>query len=270
MKTEIFDIHGKKGKSIELPKAFSEKIREDLVYKALEAGKTQQPYSPSLVAGKQHSASGKIIRRRHVWKSGYGRGASRVPRKVLSRKGSQFNWVAAEISSVRGGRRAHPPKTIKMVNTKKINKKEMMVALKSALAATTSKKEVAKRYERLTEKELGKIPFIVESKITSLKVQEFLSSLKKILGENLFPIAMKNKKVRSGKGKLRGRKYKKSAGALIVTGDKEKIKGSSFDVKNVNGLGISDLAMGGLGRLTIYTEEAIKELDKKFTGGKSQ
>jgi len=264
MKTEIFDIEGKKGKSIELPKAFSGKIREDLVYKALEAGKTMQPYAPSLVAGKQHSASGKIIRRRHVWKSGYGRGASRVPRKTLSRKGSQFNWVAAEISSVRGGRRAHPPKTIKMVNTKKINKKEMNVALKSALAATISKKDIANRYERLTEKELTRIPFVVESKITSLKVKEFISSLEKILGENLFSIAIKNKKIRAGKGKLRGRKYKKSAGVLIVTGKKEKIKGSSFDVKNMNSLGIDDLARGGLGRLTIYTETAIKEIGEKI------
>lgn len=264
MKIEIFNVQGKKEKSMELPKVFSEKIREDLVYKALEAGKSQQPYAPSLVAGKQHSASGKIIHRRHVWKSGYGRGASRVPRKVLSRRGSQFNWVGAEVASTRGGRRAHPPKTISMINTKKINKKEMKIALKSALSATANKKEISNKYETLTEKDIRESPFVIESNFTSLKVKEFISGLKKILGDNLFSVALKNKKVRAGKGKLRGRKYKKSAGVLIVTGSKENVKGSLFDVKNVNNLGISDLAKGGLGRLTIYTEGAIKEIGERF------
>jgi len=80
MKTKILDIEGKEKGSIELPECFSENIREDIVSRVLEAKKTMQPYAPSPVAGKQHSARGKIIHRRHVWKSGYGRGASRVPR----------------------------------------------------------------------------------------------------------------------------------------------------------------------------------------------
>jgi hypothetical protein len=53
MKTKILDINGKKTKDIELPKYFSGAIREDVVAKVLEARKTQQPYSPSPVAGKQ-------------------------------------------------------------------------------------------------------------------------------------------------------------------------------------------------------------------------
>jgi len=85
--------------------------------------KSQQPYAPSPVAGKQHSASGKIRHRRHVWKSHYGQGISRIPRKSVSRRGDRFNWIGAEISSTRGGRRAHPPKILSMINTKKITKK---------------------------------------------------------------------------------------------------------------------------------------------------
>ena len=50
-----------------------------------------------------------------------------------------------------------------------------------------------------------KLPIIVESKITGLKTKEVLSSLKKILG-NLYSVALQKKKVRSGKGKSRGRK----------------------------------------------------------------
>ena len=265
MKTEILSVEGKKTKSIELPKVFSEKIREDLVFKILEAKKTVQPYSPSPVAGKQHSASGKLIRRRKVWKSGYGRGSSRVPRKALSRRGSQFNWVGAEVASTRGGRRAHPPKTIAMINVKKMNKKEMALALKSALAATTNKKYVSQRYKNLNEKNLEKFPFVVEDKLTKLKVKELVQSMKNIVGESIFPVAVKTKSVRAGKGKMRGRKYKKNAGVLIVTGNKEKIKTNAFDTKGVKNLGIADLAKGGLGRLVIYTEAAIRELGEKFT-----
>jgi len=84
--------------------------------------------------------------------------------------------------------------------------------------------------------------------------------LKKILGEDLFEIAQKSKNVRAGKGKMRGRKYKKSAGILIVIGENEKLKTKSFDVVNVKTLGVNDLAKGGLGRLVIYSEEAIKFL----------
>ncbi len=260
MKTKIHDISGRKTREIELPGIFSQPIREDLVARILESKKIQQPYAPSLVAGKQHSASGKWIHRRHVWKSQYGRGWSRIPRKIMTRRGSQFSGVGAEVASTRGGRRAHPPKIISMINTSKINKKEMKTAMASALSATADKRIIASKYERLTEKDIESLPLVVESKIVSLKTKELLASLKKILGKKLFEVALKKKKIRSGKGKSRGRKYKSSAGFLIVTGNKEKLKTKSIETKKIGNLGISDLAKGGLGRLTIYTENAIKEL----------
>jgi large subunit ribosomal protein L4e len=264
MKAEILSIDGKKAKDIELPEFFSSFVRADLISKFLEARKTRQPYSPSPVAGKQHAASGKVVHRRHVWRSGYGRGMSRVPRKIMTRKGSQFNWVGAEVSAMRGGRRAHPPKVIAMINTNKINKKETKMAFISALSATANKKQVSLKYQTIDEKDLMKLPLIVESKITKLKAKELLNSIKKIMGEKLFEISIRNKEVRSGKGKSRGRKYKINAGVLIVTGKDEKIKTTAFTVKAVQNLGISDLASGGPGRLTIYTEQAVKELGEKL------
>jgi large subunit ribosomal protein L4e len=261
MKTKILDIHGKEKGNIELPKCFSENIREDIVAKVLEAKKSMQPYAPSLVAGKQHAAKGKVVHRRHVWRSGYGRGASRVPRKIFSRRGSQFNWEAAEVPFARGGMRAHPPKVLGHINTLKINKKEFRLAFLSALSATANEKWVAKKYS--TIEKVKELPIIIENKITSLKIKELLSSLRKILGENLFNVAVKKKSVRAGKGKLRGRKYKSTAGMLFVIGNKEKLKVNSFDVRKVKNLGIKDLAQGGLGRLTMYTESAIKELGER-------
>ena len=261
MKAQLLSIEGKKIKDIELPEEFSEKIREDIVSKILEARKTKQPYSPSPVAGKQHAAKGKVVHRRHVWRSGYGRGASRVPRKIFSRRGSQFNWEAAEVPFARGGMRAHPPKVISMINTSKINKKELKIAFASALSATANSKKITEKYSRLNE--IKNVPYVVEGKIVSLKTKQLLESLNKILGKDVFEVALRKKSVRAGQGKKRGRKYKSSAGMLFVTGNKEKLKTNAFEIKNVKNLSVVDLAKGGVGRLTVYTENAIKELGER-------
>ena len=149
MKADGFNSEGKKTKQIELPKVFSERIRDDIVSRILEGKKIKQPYAPSVMAGNWHSAAGILSHRRHVWKSDRGKGLSRLPRKIMSRRGSQFNWEGATAPHARGGRRAHPPKILKMLNRKKFNKKEMALALKSALAATANKKTVAKKYARI-------------------------------------------------------------------------------------------------------------------------
>jgi len=264
MKAALLNIQGKEKAKIDLPKCFSGKIREDIVNKVLEAKKRKQLYGPSPMAGKQASASGKLVHRRHVWKSQYGRGMSRVPRKKMSRRGTQFNWVGAVSPNTRGGRRTHPPKTTSMINTLKINKKEIRLALISALTATTDSKIITQRYEKLENKKIKNLPLIVESKLIDLKAKELIESLKKILGEDLFKIALQKKSVRSGKGKLRGRKYKKTAGLLLVIGEKEKLKTNAFEIINSKKLGTSNLAKGGIGRLTLYTQEAIKNLGEKF------
>jgi len=261
MKTKILTTDGKSKGDINLPKSFSVKVREDIVQKVLEILKTIQPYGPNPRAG-NYSASGKIKHHRHVWKSQYGRGMSRIPRKIFSRKGSQFNWEGATIPSTRGGRRAHPPKPISMINTKRINKKELQIAFESALSATANRIFIEKKYGRI-EKFDKEIPFVVESKMVSLKTKEVLKGLKNILGEKVFDVAIKKKGIRAGIGKLRGRKYKKTAGMLLVVGEKEKLKTGSFDVVNVKNLGVNDLANGGVGRLTVYTENAIKFLGER-------
>jgi large subunit ribosomal protein L4e len=270
MKTKILDVHGKEKSNIDLPKCFSGKVREDVVAKVLESKKVKQPFSPSPVAGKQHSASGLLKHHRKVWKSSYGRGMSRIPRKIMTRKGSQFNWVGAEVSNTRGGRRPHPPKILSMINLRKINKKEQKIAIESALSATINEKYLIKKYETLKNSKIEKLPFIVETKFATLKAKELVSSLKKILGENLFGLAIQKKSVRSGRGKLRGRKYKSNAGMLLVVGNDEKLKTTAFDVVKVKKLGVNDLAKGGLGRLTVYTENAINDLENKFSEKKKE
>ncbi len=266
MKTDILDISGKKIKILEVPRFFSEKPRLDFISTVLYVKKTKQPYGPSLVAGKQYSASGRIVHRRHVWMSGYGRGTSRIPRKIMSQVGSQYQGVGAEIASTVGGRRAHPPKPFSMINTKKLNKKILKNALISALSSTANERLITKKYSKLSKEKITNLPIVVESKITSLKTKDFLKSLKAILGEKILEVSIPIKKVRSGKGKRRGRMYKENAGAILVVGNDETVKSSVLETKKANNVSVIDLAKGGPGRIAIYTEKAINDLQKRLEG----
>ena len=96
--------------SIELPKQFNEEIRSDLIRRAYLTilSNSRQPYGAKEDAGMR--ASAKLSRRRRDYKGSYGFGISRVPRKVLSRRGTRFFWVGAVAPGMVSGRKAHPPK----------------------------------------------------------------------------------------------------------------------------------------------------------------
>ena len=140
MKTKLLRVDGSEGKEIQLPRQFSHKIREDIVARAILTEISIQPYAPFIDAGK--GSSGKMRHRRHRWGSHYGRGISRVPRKSLWRRGTQFYWVGATAPSTRGGRRAHPPKIEQFLKKVKINKKEKNIALAIAISATANKDKI--------------------------------------------------------------------------------------------------------------------------------
>lgn len=253
MKAQLYDVKGKKKKEVELPAIFNQKVRADIVAKYFESEKLIQPYNPGLESGKRHSASGTISHQRHRWGGHYGKGISRVPRKTMWRRGTQFFWIGAEVASVRGGRRAHPPKGIG--KEKKINKKEVKLAYDSAFAATAHLDFVAKRYESLDEKSI-KVPVIIEN-VEKMKTKEAIAMFKEIFGKT-FELVMKRKTARAGRGSRRGRKYKMNAGLLLVKANDEKIKMKGVDVKSVDEVMIADLYP--LGRLTAYTEKALVEL----------
>lgn len=259
MKSAILSQSGKKGE-IEMPDFFREKIREDIAQKFFEASKEIQPYGPNPESGKHHSASGNLSHSRRLWKTAYGKGISRVPRKIMWRRGDHFYWIGAETSGTRGGRQAHPPKVAHFQIEKKINKKEKEIAIKSAFSATANPEMLKKRYSSLKEEKIEfNVPLIISSDILKLKTKEFFKFLEKILGQ-AYSLALKQKTQRAGKGKMRGRRYKENAGLLLVIGEKEEMKISGIEVRKISDLEISDLFP--LGRLTCYTEQAIKELSE--------
>lgn len=214
-------------------------------------------YSTFEEAGKRHSASGTISHRRHKWKGHYGKGISRVPRKKMWRRGTQFFWIGAEVSSAKGGRVAHPPSGLRRY--RKINSKEKILAINSALASTAKASFITKRYSSLAkEKSVPQAPFVIEA--LPQKTSSLSSSLKKIFG-TIYSLVFKEKSVRAGKGKGRGRKYKSTSGLLIITGKDEKAKFSGVDIRPINAIRMADVYP--LGRLTLYTKKAIEELGGK-------
>jgi large subunit ribosomal protein L4e len=266
MKIQILDINGKKKSEI-TTNLFEEPIREDLIFKVIESERSKHPNAPRFEAGMARSASGIQRKRRHVWKTDRGRGLSRIPRKIMWRRGTQFSWEGAIIPSAKGGRRAHPPK--KSIILKKINKKELIKALLSGLTYTNSDKELKKKYFSLKDKQITlKLPLVVEEKILELKTKDFLSSLKKILGD-LYNISIKKKSIRAGIGKLRGRKYKSNSGLLLVIGKNERKKIKGIEIINSNELMVTNLADNGA-RLVMFTENAIKDLEKILIDNESK
>jgi large subunit ribosomal protein L4e len=179
MKGMILTITGEKKGEIELPKFFEEPVRKDLIKRMyeVELSLSRQPYGTDPRAGKEVSASGKLHRARHQWKGTYGYGISRVPRKIMTRRGNRFNWVGAFAPGTRGGRAAHPPKAEKIWK-KKINKKEKMIALKSAICANKH--------------------IIVENKIEDIKKTKEMKKIIEKLCNNPKAILISSKKVNAG------------------------------------------------------------------------
>lgn len=256
MKSILYDLSGKKKSEIELPSTFSNIIREDIALKYFEAEKfwLRQAYSTYDEAGKRHSASGTISHMRHTWKGHYGKGISRLPRKTMSRRGTQFFWIGAEVSNTRGGRVAHPP--VGIYANRKINQKEKIIALNSAFSATFSDSFIKRRYSSLNDSK-DKINSAVIESIPE-KTKLLIESVKNIFGNS--SVLMKKREVRAGKGKSRGRKYKSSAGLLILTGKDEKVRGSVFDILPVKEVKMRDIYP--LGRITLYTKKAIDEISE--------
>ena len=255
VKAIVIGFEGNKTKEIVLPSVFNSAIRNDVITKVFECTKKQQPYGAYVIAGKQ-AASSKQSHRRHKYKTLYGHGVSRIPRKVMTRRGESFYWRGAFIPGTVGGRAAHPPKPIK--RKIKINDKERKFAIKGAIAATASKETIKKKYKTL--KIPPNLPIIIDSSILNQKSKDIIKLFSKLLNKKI----KSEKKVRAGKGKRRGRKYKKESRALLVISQKEKatkLKNFGLDIFKIGQLNISVLAPGGEpGRITIWTEKAVEEL----------
>ena len=254
-KINIYDLDGKKKGLIDKPEIFSVNPRKDLIQMANNVfqSKNKQAQGRDRDAGLKNISEG--------WGTGYG--MSRAPR----RKGSGFptSRHVGRVPFAKGGRRTHPIKSEKVVK-KKINKKTNKASIISAISASGNKLWVKKRGHKIDK--IPEFPLVVDDKIQTIKKTETIYSALCNLGfeEELFRIK-KSRKIRSGKGKARGRKYKFKKGILIIIKDDFGIVKASrnipgTDIIKLENISINNLAPGGvLGRFVLWSQSAFNELN---------
>nr|AJS12862.1 50S ribosomal protein L4P, large subunit ribosomal protein L4e [uncultured archaeon] len=270
MKLKIMSISGAEAGETDLPSQFSEPIRTDLIKKAGLAvqNNKRQAYGPYKEAGQRHAV--RISKRRRDYKASYGKGISRVPRKTLSRRGSQFFWAGANAPGMVGGRRAHPPK-VETVFGWKLNTKERKKAIRSAMSAVMINEIVMKRGHLVPKN----YPFLVSEDLEKInKTKKLIEALNKLGFEDEINRTSKPG-IRAGKGKLRGRKKITKKSLLLVVSDINDISKAvsnvpGVDAINVKKLNADVLAPGGhVGRATLFTVKAIDEIKRgMFTSQK--
>jgi large subunit ribosomal protein L4e len=149
------------------------------------------------------------------------------------------------------------------VLVEKINKKEKKKALFSAVAATISPEIVKSRGHVFT----GELPLIMTDAFGQLaRTSEVIAALTAVGVYGDVERAKFSKKVRPGRGKMRGRRLKQRKSLLIVTAD-DPLKAASnlpgVDAVSVAQLNCEMLAPGTMpGRLTLWTVGAVRKLEE--------
>jgi len=217
----------------------------------------RQAYAVSKYAGHQTSAES--------W--GTGRAVARIPR--VAGGGTHRSGQGAFGNMCRGGRMFAPTKTWRRWH-RKISVNQRRFALVSALAATAIPALVLARGHRIDQ--VPEVPLVVDNKVldTIDKTSKAISFLKNI---NAFADVEKvkdSRKVRTGKGKLRNRRYVQRRGPLLVYNQTSPLVKAfrnipGVELASVTRLNLLDLAPGGhLGRFVIWTKDAFEQLDKLY------
>jgi len=255
--TKIFDLNGKAVDKVKVPKVFKTPLRPDVIKRAVIALQSRgfQPQGRDPLAGK----------RRSVESLGAGHGISRFPRL---RAGGQRSTFA--VGTV-GGRAAYPPVAEKRI-VKRIPRKERLLAIRSALAATASKETVTTRGH--IAEDVRDFPLVVVDDIQDLKKTSDVEKAFIKLGvwPDIYRVK-ESQKERAGRGKTRGRRMKHAVGPLLVISENKGVAQAArnllgVDVSTVNNLNAELLAPGTHpGRLTVWTKSAFEKLDEIFVGG---
>lgn len=253
---KVFDLEGKKVGRVRLPPIFKTPARPDVIKRAVVAIQSHrfQPQGRDVFAGKRTTAESR----------GTGLGIARVAR--VKGRGQRAAFIPFAV----GGRATHPPVVEKKIR-KKIPRKEMRLALRSAVAATASKEIVASRGHMVDD--VPDFPLVVVDEIQGLKKTKEVEEAFIHIGvwPDIFRVK-ESRKVRAGKGKMRGRKMKQAVGPLLVIAKNEGIAEAArnlpgVDIASVDNLNVELLAPGTHpGRLTVWTSSAFEKVDKLFGG----
>ncbi len=252
----VFNLNGERIGEVKLPSIFDMEVRPDTIRRTYLSQLTAriQPQGRDPLAGLRTSAES--------W--GAGHGVARVPR-VKGRGYPAASRAARAVMTV-GGAKTTAPRSWKVI-WERVNKKERRLAILSAIAAT-GRIDLVKARHRV---DLDHVPLVVTDDLEGIsKTSELYSLLLKLgLKDELDRTKRRFKKIRAGRGKMRGRVRQRARGPLIIYLNEgspvaraaRNIPG--VDVVALRNLSVIHLAPGGVpGRLTLWTEGALRSLEE--------
>jgi large subunit ribosomal protein L4e len=261
MDAKLVGLDGKDEGRVALPGQFSEEYRPDLIRRAFlsERSFSYQPKGNYPRAGMNHTAE--YYGRRHAWRQTINTGRSRLPREKIP--GGRSGRVLT-VPQATHGPRAHPPKPYKIIR-ERINIKEKHYALRSAIAATTSKELVVARGHKVAD--ALSLPLVVDNSFEQLSKAKVARKTFDILGVGAdLERAHDARTRRSGRARLRRGGYRTPSSVLVVVGEDKGIWKAArsipgVDVVSVDKLTVELLCPGGnAGRLTVWTKHALERL----------
>jgi len=168
----------------------------------------------------------------------------------------------------RGGGMFCPTKTWRRWH-RRVNVTQKRHAVATALAASALPPLVMARGHRIGE--VPELPLVVSDGAEGIqKTKEALELLKKLGCEEELTKVGDSKKVRSGKGKMRNRRYTMRRGPLVVYGEDSGIVRAmrnipGVETSSVDSLNLLQVAPGGnFGRFIIWTESAFAKLSQIY------
>jgi len=238
-----------------LPAVFVAPIRPDIVHFVHTniAKNHRQAYAVSPGAGHQHSAES--------W--GTGRAVARIPR--VSGGGTSRAGQAAFGNMCRAGRMFAPNKTWRRWH-RAVNTNQKRFAVASALAASALPGLVFGRGHQIEQ--VPELPLVVDTAVESLKkTKQAIAALKSVGAYDDVIKAKDSRKLRCGKGKMRGRRHVQRRGPLVVYADDAGLVSAfrnlpGVELAHVDRLNLLQLAPGGhLGRFVIWSRSAFARLN---------
>merc|ERR1712088_207712 len=251
----VYDEAGNAAAQMAAPAVFKAPIRHDIVnfvHTNLRKN-ARQAQGVKKIAGEQTSAES--------W--GTGRAVARIPR--VRGGGTHRSGQAAFGNMCRGGRMYAPLKTWRKWQ-KKCNINQRRFAMTSAIAATAVPALVMAKGHQIDN--VPEIPLVVSNNVENYnKTKQAVALLKAVGAWDDIKRVYATRRMRAGRGKMRGRKHVQKLGPCIVYNkDNGVVKAfrniPGISLVPVESLNILRLAPGGhVGRFLIFTQDAAAALD---------
>lgn len=251
-------LDGKVSEQVAMPEVLLTPVRPDLV-RTVHTGMAKnkrQAYAVNPKSGHQTSAES--------W--GTGRAVSRIPR--VGGGGTHRSGQGAFGNMCRGGRMFAPTKQWRRWH-RKVNLKMKRHAVASSLAASAVPALVMARGHRIDQ--VPEVPLVVVDSLESItKTSKAMEVIKKLGGGADLDRVSDSKLIRSGKGKMRNRRYTMRRGPLIIHASDSGVTKAArnlagVELCHVDRLNLLLLAPGGhMGRFIIWTKSAFEKLDSLF------